>query len=170
MTIVSVLLVFWLVTALCGAVTLWFTADGEPSDTLPPWRVATAAVLALTVVGTAVITRLTPSLHLCQTTTVTTIGEGSDSSMLQRTEEACSPPLDLQYVALLLLPSVLLVAPVLSEFTIAGLFSAKLRQVVAEEATRQTQSLLVTHELGETFRESLESSEHPDQLEDLPDK
>jgi hypothetical protein len=92
------------------------------------------------VVGTALLGRADPALHGCEETTTMTVTEPPTGATVE-TVEACSPVLDLAHVALLMVPVVALLAPAFSEFTIAGLFGAKIREVAAEEAKRALEAI-----------------------------
>jgi hypothetical protein len=115
-----------------------------------------------------VATRLDPDLRLCKTTTVT--GDAATSSETSRdaagavtgemrtaagatkqTTETCEP-LGVPEMAVLSLPSLVLIAPILKGINIAGLFGVDFREFqsrVAQQATDQVVRVIIEQKFGD---------------------
>jgi hypothetical protein len=135
---------------------------------LAVWRPVVAAGWFAVVLGAGVATRLDPDLRLCKTTTVT--GDAATSSETSRdavgavtgetrtaagatkqTTETCEP-LGVPEMAVLSLPSLVLIAPILKGINIAGLFGVDFREFqsrVAQQATDQVVRVIIEQKFGD---------------------
>jgi hypothetical protein len=151
------------------------------------WRVVLAGVWITVVLGAGIVTRLDPDLHICKTTTIVTdpatsvetstdatgtvTGEKTTSAPpTEQSTRACEP-LGVAEMAVLLLPFLILVAPILKGFNIAGLFGFDFREFqekVVDDAKAQVIRVVVAHDIGVKTKEAVNQMEEG-RVSDLPE-
>ena len=154
---------------------------------LAVWRVILAGLWLIVILDAAVVTRLDPDLQLCKTASVvkdeitsvetTTDANGNVTSetttkvpMSKEATETCEP-LGVAEFAVLLLPSLILISPVLKGFNIAGLFGFDFRDF-KEEVVSETQEkvirVVIEREVGAKTERAVNQIGEG-KLSDLPD-
>ena len=134
---------------------------------LPLWRVVFAGVWIAAVLGVGIVSRLDPDLRICRTTTVITNPStsvetstdatgtvtGERTTSVPKTEQSTTicEPLGVAEIAVLLLPFLILIAPILKGFNIAGLFGfdfREFRERVVDETKEQVIRVIVESDIG----------------------
>ncbi len=150
---------------------------------LSPWRSAAAAIWFLLVLGGAIATHVDSDLRPCTDSTQTTSPAHSteDSSTASgaaagkkvtttgqsvQTTRSCDP-LGVGQLAVLMVPAVVLVAPALKGFNVAGLFGVDFKEQAAAVAKEQVFRVILETAVGATTLEAVEEA-RAGRVSDLP--
>lgn len=153
---------------------------------LAPWRVVLAAAWTVVIVALGVASRLESTLRICTTSTVATEPNSSEeistndngavtgkkttsTGQTEQTTKTCEP-VSVGELAVISLPLLILISPILKGFNIAGLFGIDFREFqekVVQEAKEQSIRVIIEYETGARTKTALDQAQQG-RVSDLP--